>query len=192
MIACRSLIRFVEKAISLQNKLSFDSILFILPHKIISLMFFWFAEWNEFSSLPILMWQQGLHVIVFRFPASTTRGVWDSFLHSQKNCFILILHSMLSCNCIKFSLVLNSFLSLKLFYFLQQGQNAYHCLSCNFMMSGRKKKICLADHSMEQQKMNSIWRPIATNASSYEGLSILSQDILIFNFSCTDNFALWL
>ncbi|KAL5152521.1 Activating signal cointegrator 1 complex subunit 1 [Glycine soja] len=58
-----------------------------------------------------------------------------------------------------------------------QGQNAYHCLSCNFMMSGRKKKICLADHSMEQQKMNSIWRPIATNASSYE--ESLMKDALV-------------
>ncbi|RZB84588.1 hypothetical protein D0Y65_032748 [Glycine soja] len=58
-----------------------------------------------------------------------------------------------------------------------QGQNAYHCLSCNFMMSGRKKKICLADHSMEQKKMNSIWRPIATNASSYE--ESLMKDALV-------------
>lgn len=101
---------------------------------------------------------------------------WES--GHTKICLILILHSMLSCNCIKFSLVLNSFLSLKLFHFLQQGQSAYHCLSCNFMMSGRKKKICLEDHSIKQKKMNYIWRPIATNASSCDGLSIFSQDTL--------------
>ncbi|KAL9323115.1 hypothetical protein ACSQ67_011168 [Phaseolus vulgaris] len=47
-------------------------------------------------------------------------------------------------------------------------QSAYHCLSCNFMTRGRKKKICLEDHGMEQKKMNSIWRPVATNASTCE------------------------
>lgn len=46
------------------------------------------------------------------------------------------------------------------------------------MMSGRKKKICLEDHSIKQKKMNYIWRPIATNASSCDGLSIFSQDTL--------------
>ncbi|KAL2332346.1 hypothetical protein Fmac_019927 [Flemingia macrophylla] len=49
-----------------------------------------------------------------------------------------------------------------------QGQNAYHCLSCNFIMSGRKKKICLQDHSNKQKNMNFTWRPVATNASSCE------------------------
>ncbi|CAJ1955284.1 unnamed protein product [Sphenostylis stenocarpa] len=52
------------------------------------------------------------------------------------------------------------------YYF--QGQSTYHCLSCNFMTSGRKKKICLDNHSMKQKKMNSIWRPVATNASTSE------------------------
>ncbi|TKY48197.1 Activating signal cointegrator 1 complex subunit 1 [Spatholobus suberectus] len=36
------------------------------------------------------------------------------------------------------------------------------------MMSGRKKKICLEDHSEKQKKMNPVWRPVATNASSCE------------------------
>ncbi|KAK8469770.1 hypothetical protein PHAVU_005G170400 [Phaseolus vulgaris] len=36
------------------------------------------------------------------------------------------------------------------------------------MTRGRKKKICLEDHGMEQKKMNSIWRPVATNASTCE------------------------
>ncbi|XP_027926021.1 uncharacterized protein LOC114183272 isoform X2 [Vigna unguiculata] len=52
-------------------------------------------------------------------------------------------------------------------YYLQ-GQSAYHCLSCNFMTGGRKKKICLEDHSMKQKKVNSIWRPVATKASACE------------------------
>ncbi|KAG4945067.1 Activating signal cointegrator 1 complex subunit 1 [Glycine soja] len=58
-----------------------------------------------------------------------------------------------------------------------QGQSAYHCLSCNFMMSGRKKKICLEDHSIKQKKMNYIWRPIATNASSCD--ESLMKDALV-------------
>ncbi|RDY01567.1 Activating signal cointegrator 1 complex subunit 1, partial [Mucuna pruriens] len=49
-----------------------------------------------------------------------------------------------------------------------QGQSTYRCLSCNFMMSGRKKKIYLADHNMKQKNMNSVWRPVATKASSCE------------------------
>ncbi|KAE9585884.1 putative K domain, cyclic phosphodiesterase [Lupinus albus] len=52
------------------------------------------------------------------------------------------------------------------FYF--QGQRDYHCLSCNFVMGGRKKKVCLEDHSKKHKVMNSIWRPVATRASSCE------------------------
>ncbi|XP_014501772.1 uncharacterized protein LOC106762391 [Vigna radiata var. radiata] len=53
-------------------------------------------------------------------------------------------------------------------YYLQLGQGAYHCLSCNFMTGGRKKKICLEDHSMKQKQVNPIWRPVATKASACE------------------------
>ncbi|XP_019448167.1 PREDICTED: uncharacterized protein LOC109351224 isoform X3 [Lupinus angustifolius] len=52
------------------------------------------------------------------------------------------------------------------FYF--QGQSDYHCLSCNFVMGGRKKKVYLEDDSKKHKIVNSIWRPVATHASSCE------------------------
>jgi len=52
------------------------------------------------------------------------------------------------------------------------------------MTGGRKKKICLEDHSMKQKKVNSIWRPVATKASACEGLYFLSWDMpMIFIIS---------
>ncbi|XP_027344420.1 uncharacterized protein LOC113856670 isoform X2 [Abrus precatorius] len=52
------------------------------------------------------------------------------------------------------------------YYF--QGQGTYYCLSRDFMMSGRKKKVCLEDHGKKHKIMNSIWRPVATNVRSCE------------------------
>ncbi|XP_004486771.1 uncharacterized protein [Cicer arietinum] len=47
-----------------------------------------------------------------------------------------------------------------------QGQRTYHGLSCDFIMGGRKKRVSIEDHDKKPKTMNSIWRPIATNAGS--------------------------
>jgi len=41
-------------------------------------------------------------------------------------------------------------------------------------MGGRKKRVVIDDHSNKHKSMNSIWRPVSTNASSCQGLSFLS------------------
>lgn len=41
-------------------------------------------------------------------------------------------------------------------------------------MGGRKKRVSIEDHDKKPKTMNSIWRPIATNAGSCQGLSFLS------------------
>ncbi|XP_058780563.1 uncharacterized protein LOC131654155 [Vicia villosa] len=52
-----------------------------------------------------------------------------------------------------------------------QGQRTYYGLSSDFIMSGRKKKVCI-DHNIK-----SIWRPIATNATSSEESSIAAATV---------------
>ncbi|WJX96512.1 hypothetical protein P8452_77709 [Trifolium repens] len=39
-------------------------------------------------------------------------------------------------------------------------------------MGGRKKRVCIDDHSKKEKTVKSLWRPIATNASSCEESSI--------------------
>ncbi|XP_061374799.1 uncharacterized protein LOC133317024 isoform X1 [Gastrolobium bilobum] len=62
----------------------------------------------------------------------------------------------------------NTYVASRPTHYYFQGHSTYHCLSCDFMMSGRKKKVCIEDSSKKQKIMNSIWRPVATNASSCE------------------------
>ncbi|XP_020226254.1 uncharacterized protein LOC109807932 isoform X2 [Cajanus cajan] len=71
----------------------------------------------------------------------------------------------------------NSYVASRSTRYYFQGQSAYHSLSYNFIMSGRKKKICLDDHSKKQKNTNFIWRPVATNASSCE--ESLTKDAIL-------------
>lgn len=49
-----------------------------------------------------------------------------------------------------------------------QGPRTYYGLSCDFIIGGRKKRVVIDDHNNKQKTMNSIWRPVSTNASSCE------------------------
>ncbi|CAJ2661192.1 unnamed protein product [Trifolium pratense] len=58
-----------------------------------------------------------------------------------------------------------------------QEQRNYHGLSCDFIMGDRKKRVCIDDNSKKEKTMKSIWRPIATNASSCEESSITAATV---------------
>ncbi|KAI4329224.1 hypothetical protein L6164_021511 [Bauhinia variegata] len=49
-----------------------------------------------------------------------------------------------------------------------QSRNAYHCLSCDFIMGGGRKKQSAGDHNKKRKMMNPVWRPVSTRASSCE------------------------
>ncbi|KAF7843379.1 Activating signal cointegrator 1 complex subunit 1 [Senna tora] len=49
---------------------------------------------------------------------------------------------------------------------MNQGQSSYHHLSCNLVMHGRKKKLCIEDHNKKQKILNPVWRPVTTHASA--------------------------